>query len=90
MNASGSAGFQAFSSGPGRDAAAARCAGFELSARANTASAIPDTGMPRSSAFCTVHTPVPFDPAWSRMTSTSGLPVFASTCRSTSAVISMR
>ena len=29
---------------------------------------------------CTVQTPVPFEPAWSRMTSTSGLPVFASTC----------
>ena len=29
--------------------------------RANTASAMPETGMPRSSAVCTVQTPVPFD-----------------------------
>ncbi len=31
-------------------------------------------GMPRSSAVCTVQAPVPFAPAASRMTSTSGLP----------------
>ena len=38
---------------------------------------------PRSSAFCEVHLPVPFCPAVSRMTSTSGLPVSASFAPST-------
>ena len=55
-----------------------------------SASAMPETGTPRFSAVCTVHAPVPLAPAWSRMTSTSGLPVSASTWRSTSAVISIR
>ncbi len=58
--------------------------------RAKTASAMPDTGTPRSSAICTVQRPVPFCSAWSTTTSTNGLPVAASTCDSTSAVISMR
>ena len=60
------------------------------SARANTASAMPVTGTPRSSADLTVQRPVPFCSASSRMTSTSGLPVLASVCLSTSAVISTR
>ncbi len=67
-----------------------RCTGFDDTARANTASAIPPTGTPRPTEFCTVQTPVPLDPAWSTMTSTSGFPVAASSWRSTSAVISMR
>ena len=62
-------------SGPGSfPAAAARCAVEDDSPRANTASAIPDTGIPRSSAVCTVQVPVPFIPAASRITSTNGLP----------------
>jgi hypothetical protein len=67
-----------------------RCSGWLDSERAKTASAMPETGTPRSIAVCTVQPPVPFAPAWSRMTSTSGLPVSASTWRSTSAVISIR
>ena len=50
------------------------------SARAKTASAMPVTGTPRSSADLTVQRPVPFCSASSRMTSTSGLPVLASVC----------
>ena len=51
-------------SGPGSlPAAAARWSAAEESPRANTASAIPDTGTPRSSAVCTVQVPVPFIPA---------------------------
>ena len=42
--------------------------------RANTASPISVTGMPRSSALMPVHLPVPFWPAVSRILSTSGLP----------------
>ncbi len=76
--------------GPGSLAAASRCLGCDERARAKTASAMPETGTPRSSEVCTVHTPVPFDPAWSRTMSMNGLPVLASTCFSTSAVISMR
>ena len=53
--------------------------GGDDSERAKTASAMPETGTPRFRAVCTVHAPVPFAPAWSRMTSTSGLPVSAST-----------
>ena len=75
----------------GQVAARRRAArGGDDSERAKTASAMPETGTPRFSAVCTVHAPVPLAPAWSRMTSTSGLPVAASTWRSTSAVISMR
>jgi hypothetical protein len=48
------------------------------------------TGTPRSSAACTVQRPVPFCSAWSSTTSTNGLPVAASSCLSTSAVISIR
>ena len=51
---------------------------MDESERAKTASAMPETGTPRSRAVCTVHAPVPFAPASSRMTSTSGLPVAAS------------
>ena len=79
-----------FATGPGRSVAAARWADLDDTARANTASAMPDTGMPRSSAVCTVQTPVPFEPAWSSTMSMKGWLVFASTCLSTSAVISMR
>ncbi len=42
---------------------ASRCARCEEMARANVASAMPVTGTPRSSAFCTVQRPVPFCPA---------------------------
>ena len=73
-----------------RPVVALRCGTDPESARAKTASAMPVTGTPRSSADFTVHRPVPFCSASSRMTSTSGLPVLASTCLSTSAVISMR
>ena len=62
--------------GPGQAArAAARCSAWPDSERANTASAMPVTGTPRSSAVCTVQRPVPFCSAWSRTTSTNGLPV---------------
>ena len=74
----------------GRLPALARWPACDDSERAKTASAIPETGVPRSSAVCTVHTPVPFDPAWSSTTSTNGLPVAASTWVRTSAVISIR
>ena len=40
--------------------------------RANTASVIPVSGTPSSSAFCAVQRPVPFCSAASRITSTSG------------------
>ena len=42
--------------------------------RAKTASAIRVRGMPRSSAVLTVHLPVPFWPAVSRIRSIIGLP----------------
>ncbi len=78
------------SSGPGRSRDTARCSGCEESERAKVASAMPETGTPSDSAVCTVQAPVPLAPAWSRITSTSGWPVEASTWRSTSAVISIR
>ena len=52
-----------------------RCSAWPDSERANTASAMPVTGTPRSSAICTVQRPVPFCSAWSATTSTNGLPV---------------
>ena len=58
--------------------------------RAKVASAMPVIGTPRSRALCTVQRPVPFCSAASATTSTKGLPVSASTCASTSAVISIR
>ena len=61
-----------------------------LSARANTASVIPVSGTPRSSAFWAVQRPVPFCSAASRITSTSGWPVASSVLASTRAVISIR
>ena len=77
--------------GPGSfPAAAARCTVEDDNPRANTASAIPDTGIPRSNAVCTVQVPVPFIPAASRITSINGPPVAASTWASTCAVISIR
>src|SRR5213075_30669 len=54
------------------------------------AAAIVGIEMPRSSATCAVHLPVPFWPALSCTRSTSGLPVSASFLRSTVAVISIR
>jgi len=47
-------------------------------------------GTPSFRASWTVQVPVPFMPAASTITSTSGLPVSASTWRSTSEVISIR
>ena len=79
-----------------RPAGSSRCACSRCSrseeerARANTDSAIAETGEPRSRPALAVHRPVPFWPAASTITSTRGLPVFASTCASTSAVISIR
>lgn len=67
-----------------------RSSGLEEMARAKTASLIAFTGTPSFSADCTVQVPVPFMPARSTMTSTSGLPVRSSRWRSTSEVISMR
>ena len=52
--------------------------GFDDTARAKTASAMPPTGTPSPTEFCTVQTPVPFEPAWSTIESTSGPPVLAS------------
>ena len=83
MNFSASLGFSPRSP-DARPVVALRCATEPDSARANTASAIPVTGTPRSSADFTVQRPVPFCSASSRMTSTSGLPVLASVWRSTS------
>src|SRR5207344_1313413 len=51
---------------------------------------MPVMGTPRSSALCTVQRPVPFCSAWSSTMSMNGLPVAASVCASTSAVIWMR
>ena len=67
-------------SGPERApwAALRRSAALEA-ARANTDSAMAAAGTPRFSASWTVHVPVPFMPAASTTTSTSGLPVSAST-----------
>ena len=70
--------------------AASRWSACDDSERANVASAMPVMGMPRSSALCTVHRPVPFCSAWSSTMSMNGLPVAASVCASTSAVIWMR
>src|SRR6187431_731477 len=67
-------------SGPGRSRETSRCSGWLDSDRANVASAMPETGVPRLSAVCTVQAPVPLAPAWSRITSTSGAPVAASVC----------
>ena len=47
----------------------------EERARANTDSAIAETGEPRSRPALAVHRPVPFWPAASTITSTRGLPV---------------
>src|SRR6266511_4312177 len=60
------------------------------SMRANTASVMPVTGTPSSSAEETVQRPVPFCSASSRITSTSGLPLASSTLASTLAVVSIR
>ena len=73
-----------------RSAAATRSSLSALSVRANTASVMPVSGTPSSSAFCAVQRPVPFCSAASRITSTSGLPVAASVFDSTRAVISIR
>ncbi|COW97642.1 Uncharacterised protein [Mycobacterium tuberculosis] len=89
VNVAGSAGCSP-SLPEARPLAAERCPTDPERARANTASAMPVTGTPRSSADLTVQRPVPFCSARSTMTSTSGLPVLASVCRSTSAVISTR
>ena len=61
-----------------------------LSVRANTASVIPVSGTPSSSAFWAVQRPVPFCSAASRITSTSGWPVASSVLASTRAEISIR
>ena len=61
--------------GPGRPRAARRRSAWPDSERAKTASAMPVTGTPRSSAIWTVQRPVPFCSAWSSTTSTNGLPV---------------
>lgn len=76
--------------GPARPREASRSAAWPEMERAKTASAMPDTGTPRSRAIWTVQRPVPFCSAWSTTTSTKGLPVAASTWDSTSAVISIR
>ena len=77
--------------GPGKTPAArTRSALRAERERAKTASVIAVTGTPRSSADCDVQRPVPFCSASSRMTSTRGCPVAASTLLSTSAVISIR
>ncbi len=61
-----------------------------LMARAKTASAIDIAGTPSSSALTAVQVPVPFMPARSSTTSTSGLPVTGSLWPRMSAVISIR
>ena len=58
--------------------------------RAPTAASMAEADWPSASASTTVQRPVPFCPAWSRITSTSGPPVAGSTARSTAAVISTR
>ena len=58
--------------------------------RAKTASAMVGAATPRSRADSVVHLPVPFCPALSRITSTSGCPVSGSLRARMSAVISMR
>ena len=75
---------------PNASRAARRWSACPDSDRAKVASAIPVIGMPRSSALCTVQRPVPFCSASSSTMSTKGLPVLASVCDSTSAVIWMR
>ena len=65
--------------GPCRTFAAATRSSFWADRqRAKTASAISVSGTPRSVAEPTVHLPVPFCPAASRIRSTSGLPVSGS------------
>lgn len=76
--------------GPGSSRAASRSVTLPESERAKTASAMPETGTPSSSALCTVHRPVPFCSARSWTMSTNGRPVAASVWPSTSAVISIR
>ena len=61
-----------------------------LMQRANTASAIVGAGTPSVSALSEVHLPVPFCPALSRISSTSGWPVWSSLRARISRVISMR
>ena len=58
--------------------------------RAKTASAIRVRGTPRSAAEITVHFPVPFCPAASRIRSTIGFPVSGSVKPRISRVISIR
>src|SRR6188508_623593 len=57
MNASASSTVSP-STGPGSSPETARCSGWEERERANTASAMPETGTPRFSAVCTVHAPL--------------------------------
>ena len=90
VNVSGSAMSSGAVAVPNVSRAAARWSACPDSDRANVASAMPVIGMPRSSALCTVHRPVPFCSAWSSTMSTNGLPVSASVCASTSAVIWIR
>ena len=58
--------------------------------RASTALLMVETTTPWSTALSTVHLPVPFCPAVSRITSTSGLPVVLSICSKIFAVIWIR
>ncbi len=75
---------------PGCRRREARWSFSALNVRANTASVIPVSGTPSSSASCAVQRPVPFCSAASRMTSTSGLPVASSVLDRTRAEISIR
>ncbi len=89
-NADASAPSSGSATGPGSSREASRRSAWPERERAKTASAIPETGTPRSSAICTVQRPVPFCSARSCTMSTNGLPVAASVWARTSAVISIR
>ena len=71
-------------------AAASRWSAWPDSERAKTASAMPVTGTPRSSALCTVQRPVPFCSAWSARRRRTACRSRRRCGASTSAVISIR
>ena len=78
-------------SGPcSRVLATSRVAFIDDSTRASTAAPIVLTTTAFCAAFISVHWPVPFWPALSRMTSTIGAPVSGSRCARMRAVISIR
>ncbi len=86
----GPAGTAAVGAAPWRSDTAARSVRVAEMPRASTAAVMAEAGEPRSSASMADQRPVPFWPALSTITSTTGLPVAGSVARSACSVISTR